>query len=89
MSQLDEIAAKLEASFGRLEDAVDVRLRQDASHFSADEELAVKNSHELEVIRQERDQLYEENSLLKQDAAGLTQRLTSALQRLDRVLADS
>lgn len=83
MTHLDEISGKLDAALSRLENAVDHRLSLEVSDVENEQVAA-----EAEALRSDRDRLKEENALLRQDAAGLTHRLTSALQRLDRVLAD-
>lgn len=83
MTHLDEISGKLDAALSRLENAVDHRLSMEVSDAENEQVTA-----EAEALRTDRDRLKEENALLRQDAAGLTHRLTSALQRLDRVLAD-
>ena len=83
MTHLDEVSGKLDAALSRLENAVDHRLSMNVANVENEQATA-----EAEEVRSDRDRLKEENTLLKQDAAGLTHRLTSALQRLDRVLAD-
>lgn len=85
MSQLNEVAAKLDAALGRLEKAADAQIQ--SSSDSIESSAYTQLQEEAVSLRDERDALQQQNALLREDAAGLSRRLTVALHRLDTLLA--